>query len=171
MPRVNWETVLPCTPQEAWDLYHSPGMEATLVYPGMTIDHLSGSHDLKIGRERRVHIRRGLYRLSWTIRTTELDPPHSYRDTATQSSFLFWTHLHEFLPHPDGTMMRDAIDLIMPYGPFGPIFFKTFFKKALYDMVQHRHGRMLEEVRNRQTLVSQVQRLDPDAPESDELQV
>lgn len=54
-----------------------------------------------------------------TVRMTEVEKPSRFTDEMIQGAFHEMKHIHEFLPHPEGTLMSDSFWFRSPFGPLG----------------------------------------------------
>jgi ligand-binding SRPBCC domain-containing protein len=54
-----------------------------------------------------------------TVRMTEVEKPLRFTDEMIKGAFHEMKHIHEFLPHPEGTLMIDSFWFRSPFGPFG----------------------------------------------------
>lgn len=77
--------------------------------------------------------------LRMTSRITAMSPPRSFTDEQTRGPFRYFTHEHEFRPHPEGTLMIDRVSFAAPLG---------FLGRAIEHLVLARYMRRLIEQRN-----------------------
>jgi len=62
--------------------------------------------------------------LNWltSIQAWEPDPPTPrFVDVQVRGPYTLWHHTHEFVPHPDGTLMRDTVRYALPLGVLGDV--------------------------------------------------
>ena len=60
-------------------------------------------------------------RQRFTVHIVQVEPPRMYVDRLVKSSFRAMHHVHEFEERDGGTLMRDTLDWISPFGILGRI--------------------------------------------------
>ncbi len=79
-------------------------------------------------------------RQRFTAQVTRFEPPHCFVDEMTRGAFKSMSHIHEFLPRAQSTLMRDIVEWRSPLGLLG----------RLADvLVLQRHMRRLITIRAR----------------------
>ncbi|KDA06697.1 cyclase [Microbacterium sp. CH12i] len=69
----------------------------------------------------------------------DIDPPHRFCDRQIKGPFGDFHHEHEFLEHPDGTLMRDTVTFRSPFGPIGTLVDKLFMRKYMRRIISERN--------------------------------
>ncbi|MFC7787408.1 SRPBCC family protein [Microbacterium sp. MAHUQ-60] len=69
----------------------------------------------------------------------DVDRPRRFRDRQTQGPFGAFLHTHEFLPAPDGTLMRDTIEFRSPLGPLGRLVDALIMRRHLLAVITERN--------------------------------
>lgn len=134
MPRLVFETVMPVPPQALWEFHSSVQALTRLSPPGASVTVLSDDLEVREGALHVLSIRRGLIPFKWEALISEVVPGRQFRDTAVKSPFKYWTHLHEFLEHPSGSLLRDTVDFTI-YLPF----MEGLLAKDVTKLFEHRH--------------------------------
>jgi ligand-binding SRPBCC domain-containing protein len=81
----------------------------------------------------------------WKTEITEWNPPHRFTDTALQSPYKQWIHLHTFEEGATGeTIMRDVVRYRLPLEPLGDIA-HFYVKKELNYIFDYRR-KVIEEI-------------------------
>lgn len=62
---------------------------------------------------------------------TEMRRPHRFVDEMVQGLFTWLTHVHDFVPRGNGTLMRDVLQWRAPLGPLGQIADALFLKRHM----------------------------------------
>lgn len=138
MPLLQFESVIPFSQEETWRFYESDGAIEKLTPPGMKLEVL-GDNTLKNGAIHKIRIRKFGIPMVWEVQISDVIPPMRFRDTALGSPFKSWIHTHEFLPHPDGCLLKDSLELEMPSGILGKAAFALFVRRDIQKMFEHRH--------------------------------
>jgi ligand-binding SRPBCC domain-containing protein len=69
--------------------------------------------------------------LKWLTRIDEWVPGVRFVDSQLHGPYALWHHTHEFVPHVDGTLMRDTVRYALPFGPLGEIARRAFVTRDL----------------------------------------
>jgi len=77
-----------------------------------------------------------------TSRITDFDPPHRFTDEMVSGAFHSLRHIHEFEPHPAGTLMRDTLTFVSPLGFLGIIADKWFLQSYMRRFLLHRNAHL-----------------------------
>jgi ligand-binding SRPBCC domain-containing protein len=76
-----------------------------------------------------------------TARITELDRPRRFVDEMVQGAFEAFTHVHEFVPRPGGTLMVDLFHYTAPFGLLGrladAVFLHRYMERLLRERCRH----------------------------------
>lgn len=139
MPQLVVESVLPCTPQELWEFHASAEALMALTPTNRRVEVLSEDLAVRDGALHILRVRQFGIPLVWHARISEVDPPRGFVDTAERSPFAYWRHHHEFLPHPEGALLRDTVMYQLPFGPLGMIADWLFVRRDLETMFAFRH--------------------------------
>ncbi|MEZ5357484.1 MAG: SRPBCC family protein [Candidatus Zixiibacteriota bacterium] len=57
----------------------------------------------------------------WRTLIERYNPPHSFIDIQLNGPYRLWHHTHEFEEHAEGTLIRDTIRYVLPFGFIGRI--------------------------------------------------
>lgn len=134
VPRLIFESVIPVSPQKLWEFHSSVEALTRLSPPGTRVEVIGDDLAVRDGAIHRLRIRRGILPLRWEALISEVVPGRQFRDTAMKSPFKRWTHLHEFLDHPEGALLRDTVEFSF-YLPL----LEGHLKKDVESMFAHRH--------------------------------
>ncbi|MCB2212457.1 SRPBCC family protein [bacterium] len=58
-------------------------------------------------------------RLHWRTLITAYDPPHRFVDEQIKGPYAFWHHTHTFEEVEGGTLIRDEVRYLLPFGTLG----------------------------------------------------
>lgn len=81
----------------------------------------------------------------WRSIITTFDPPHRFVDEQLLGPYSYWHHTHEFEAAPDGTVIRDRVLYLMPFGPLGRLARFLVVRRQLEAIFAHRRE-VIEEV-------------------------
>jgi ligand-binding SRPBCC domain-containing protein len=123
MGHVVIETFIAAPPDVCFDLARDVGahLESAsfsrerAVAPGRTSGLLE-LHDLVTFEGVHFGVRQ-----RFTAKITELERPRYFVDELVKSTFRRLRHVHEFEPRDGGTLMRDTLDWVSPFGLLGRI--------------------------------------------------
>jgi ligand-binding SRPBCC domain-containing protein len=57
--------------------------------------------------------------MRWTARIEDWRPGREFVDRQIRGPYRLWHHRHEFVPHPEGTLVVDHVRYALPAGPLG----------------------------------------------------
>jgi ligand-binding SRPBCC domain-containing protein len=77
-------------------------------------------------------------RLRWISRIEEWEPDRTFVDRQVRGPYSFWHHRHEFLPHGDGTLVRDRVRYALPLGRLGDLAHAAFVERDLQRIFDFR---------------------------------
>ena len=81
--------------------------------------------------------------IKWKIKILNLEHPNLISDLQEKGPFKYWLHHHRFEEVENGTLMRDEVIFIPPFGFLGlPLV--PFIKLNLTKMFEYRHLKMKE---------------------------
>lgn len=78
-------------------------------------------------------------RFSMTSLVFDVERPHRFCDRQVRGPFARFAHVHEFEPHPQGTLMRDEISFRSPLGPLGAVVDALVMKRHLRRVITERN--------------------------------
>ena len=74
----------------------------------------------------------------WRSMITTYDPPHLFVDEQLAGPYSFWHHTHRFGHADEGTLLRDEVRYVLPFGPVGELGHTLVIKKQLEGIFTHR---------------------------------
>ena len=85
--------------------------------------------DARFPRES-AHVGRVLgIRTRFAVRVIEMQRPLRYVDEATHPAFRSLRHVHEFFEADGGTLMRDTLEFVSPFGVLAGWFLRRFVRR------------------------------------------
>lgn len=134
-----YELRVAASPEEVWKLLSSAEALKKLTPPGSRLTLLSPAETLQDGQVQSLRIwMLGVIPTTWKVRISQVTPPYGFTDQAEKSPFKFWRHRHDYIPDGDGTLIRDMIAYIVPFGKLGKAVHKFFVSKELDRQFEHR---------------------------------
>jgi ligand-binding SRPBCC domain-containing protein len=73
-----------------------------------------------------------------TVRITAMNRPHSFEDEMVRGAFASMRHIHRFLPHGTGTIMRDEFQFAAPLGILGRTAEHAFLTRYMRTFLEKR---------------------------------
>jgi ligand-binding SRPBCC domain-containing protein len=83
-------------------------------------------------------IRLGPLPTRWRTMITTYDPPHRFVDEQLSGPYSFWHHTHEFEADGDGTVIRDHVRYMLPFGPLGDLVHTLAVRRQVEGIFTHR---------------------------------
>jgi ligand-binding SRPBCC domain-containing protein len=83
-------------------------------------------------------IRLGPFPTRWRTLITAFEPPVRFVDEQLAGPYSFWHHTHEFLAVDGGTLLRDRVRYLLPFGPLGRLVHALAVRRQLEAIFAHR---------------------------------
>ncbi len=83
-------------------------------------------------------IRLGPLPMRWRTLITSYDPPHLFVDEQLSGPYSFWHHTHTFEAVAGGTMIRDHVRYLLPFGALGSLVQRLVVRRQLEAIFRHR---------------------------------
>lgn len=83
-------------------------------------------------------IRLGALPMRWRTLITRHDPPHVFVDEQLQGPYSFWHHTHTFEEVEGGTLIRDRVLYVVPFGALGRLLERVLIRRQLRAIFAHR---------------------------------
>ncbi len=134
------ETFIEALPERVFGFHLLPDAIDRLIPPGENVRVVERADVSQVGS--RAVIEQtflGVFKSRWVAEHTVYDPPHLFEDVQISGPFKTWRHRHLFLPHKNGTILRDEIEYEMPIPIFGPLAAPLAIEPKLEKMFDHRH--------------------------------
>jgi ligand-binding SRPBCC domain-containing protein len=77
-----------------------------------------------------------------TSKVTEYDKPKRFVDEMTKGAFKSLKHIHEFIPITNGTLMKDTLIWISPFGFLGKMIDRLFLENYMKRFVVERNNKL-----------------------------
>lgn len=139
MPVKHYERLVIADIQAVW-MFHSSAEALTVLTPASRkVKWISTDLTVRNGAIHEFKIKLGPFWVTWRAELSEVDPPRGFVDTALKSPFKSWTHRHEFVSDPGGTLLRDTIEYVPPFGILGALADKVFIAKDIDRLFAFRH--------------------------------
>ena len=97
--------------------------ETIVMRPGTRIHYLIRLHGLP---------------LRWVTEIQTWEPPHQFVDVQLRGPYRLWHHTHRFEPVDGGTLVRDEVHYVLPFGPLGRLVHAWMVKSELEAIFDHR---------------------------------
>jgi ligand-binding SRPBCC domain-containing protein len=80
------------------------------------------------------------FKVHWRTLITDYQPPYKFVDVQIKGPYVFWHHTHTFEEVPEGTLIRDEVHYVLPFGWLGRLVHPLFIKKQLRQIFDYRSG-------------------------------
>ena len=81
----------------------------------------------------------------WTTLITDYEPPYKFADVQLKGPYRLWHHTHTFEEAPEGTIVRDRVVYVLPFGILGRIAHGLLVKRQLKKIFDYRY-RVIERL-------------------------
>ncbi len=76
--------------------------------------------------------------MHWRTLITEYEPPYRFVDEQLKGPYIMWHHTHSFKPVEGGTLMRDEVRYVMPFGFLGEWVQRLFVRRQVKKIFEYR---------------------------------
>ncbi len=134
------ESIIHAEPERVFAFHELPDAFARLMPPWENSRIIEAAQSLKPGARAIVEMKLfGLFPARWEALHTAYDPPRMFEDIQTRGPFKSWRHRHFALPHAEGAVLRDEIELEPPLGLMGRLAAPLAIKPRLEKLFNYRH--------------------------------
>jgi ligand-binding SRPBCC domain-containing protein len=134
------ETIINTTPEKVFEFHLRPDALELLTPPWEKVKVIQLADITKIGSQAILETKIfGLVPARWIAEHTKFEPPKMFEDVQISGPFSSWRHQHIFLPHENGTILRDEIDFEPPMWIFGKIAAPFLILPKIEKMFEYRH--------------------------------
>ena len=149
MPQFKYETILPCSVEQAFELLTTTKTILQSSPPAMALNYVATPdvyHQgaiiefqvINFGQVQTIH-----------HEVIEFEAPNLFVETMIKGPMSHWVHSHKFEAHPDrGTIMTDEVEFDPPSGVLGFIITKTKLIDSLEERLEEREGLLLQMLKN-----------------------
>ena len=129
------QSVIAAPPARVFAFHERPDALKLLVPPWESVEVVQPPASLLPGTRVILRMRQGPLRITWVAEHTLYEKDVLFQDRQVSGPFARWLHTHRFLPHAEGTLLRDEVDCALPLGlPFALV------RRRLVRMFEHRHA-------------------------------
>lgn len=116
------EQWVPRTPAEVFPFFCDPRNLEKLT-PSSLRFRVCGMSTPEIEIGTRINYRLSLHGLPvrWQSRIDEWEPDRRFVDSQTRGPYASWHHTHTFEPYENGTLLRDQVRYVIPFGALGSL--------------------------------------------------
>ncbi|MBD2863024.1 SRPBCC family protein [Paenibacillus oceani] len=124
MPIVHVEIVVRSDLESCFDASRDIGLHTKTVWKHTREQAVAGVTSGLIGYGETVTFEATHFgiRQRLTSKIVEFDRPYRFVDEMQKGAFAYLRHAHDFLEHPEGTLMKDTLEFHSPYGIIGKSF-------------------------------------------------
>lgn len=138
--RFSKESVIRATPDRVFAFHRLPDALERLIPPWDHVTVIQKADMSVVGSRAVIEIRAfGPFTQRWVAEHTVYDPPRLFEDVQVSGPFKSWRHRHMVESHPGGTLLRDEIAFVPPFGPLGKIVGRLVIISKLEKMFAYRH--------------------------------
>jgi ligand-binding SRPBCC domain-containing protein len=133
------ESVIAAPPERVFAFHAQPDALRKLLPPWETAEVVTPPSSLAPGTRVLIRLRAapGVW-LEWEAEHTRYERDVLFADRQLRGPFRRWVHTHRFLPHAQGTLLRDEVDLALPLAPLSlPAW--PLVRRRLRRMFEWRH--------------------------------
>ena len=132
-----------------FDFFKQPGNLKLLMPNYMAFDFLTpGKLNMKEGAVFDYNVKMFGFPIRWTTYITEYVEPNYFVDVQLKGPHKYWYHRHEFIDVEDGTIVKDYICYLMPWGLLGKVGHSLIMKHIIKSMFEYRKQVILKKFNN-----------------------
>ncbi|MCB2198581.1 SRPBCC family protein [bacterium] len=133
------EQLVPRPIKEVFAFFSKPENLAEITPASMGFRTLTPSPiQMKEGALIDYTIRLGGLPLHWRTMISDYTPPFRFVDEQLAGPYTFWHHTHTFEEVEGGTMIRDTVRYLLPFGPLGKLVHALFVRRQIESIFTHR---------------------------------
>ena len=134
-----YESVIPASVQAVFAFHERPDALRLLTPPWEPVQVVRAAPTLQPGARALLKVKMGPVWIEWEAEHTRYEKDVLFQDRQIRGPFRRWLHTHRMLPAEGGTLLRDEVDLELPFGilarPAWPL-----VRRRLEKMFAHRHA-------------------------------
>jgi len=133
------ESVFPCTVEELFAFHERPDAFELLQPPWDPVEIIQPPASLEVGTRVKLRSKVGLFWVDIVAEHVAYTKNERFEDVMVKGPFAKWHHKHLFLPHAEGSLLRDEIDFEPPLGVLGRLVAPVAVMPRLRKMFDYRH--------------------------------
>lgn len=134
------ESIIEALPERVFAFHELPDALERLTPPWEQVKVLQRASIREVGSRAILETRLfGFIPTQWVAEHTACEPPHLFEDIQIFGPFRAWRHRHIIEPHPQGALLRDAIEYEPPFSLAGRLFAPLLIEPKLRKMFDYRH--------------------------------
>lgn len=138
---------LPITIEKAWKFFSTPYNLAKITPPEMGFEVTSKEQETTYAGMIITYIVRPIFGIptTWVTEITHVNAPNYFVDEQRFGPYNMWHHQHHFTETPNGVLMTDILDYVLPFGILGQLVHKLFVRKKIESIFNHRR-KVLDDI-------------------------
>ena len=148
-----YETLVDAPVQKVWEFYSSAKTLQLITPPDDHLELISKDLAVHNGALHEFRVKKFGRHFTWRARLSNVNPPYTFTDTAERSPFREWTHVHEFIEDPMGTLIKDTVTYRAPGGIFSGLVNSLLVEEAIDNYFKYRHRATHEFLEHNQMAV------------------
>lgn len=142
MPIAEYETRLNCSPEALFDFLSRISNVPMVTDPKLGISFTSAPDVVELGSRLDFQIITFGQIVKSTHQIVQFDRPRTVVEQQIIGPMKTWTHTHEYLPDPQGVLMRDVVDFQLPGGLIGLLLSESKVRDHLEDGFFYREQKL-----------------------------
>ena len=142
-----FESTVDLPREHVFAFHERPGNLALLMRRWRAFRMIAHDGLVRVGNVMRVQERIGILCLSMTFEHFLYEPPHRFGERLLCGPFRKFEHIHEFEPVGSGTVVRDLLDIRLPWYPGGELSMRLLGGARFRRMLAYRHTELLRLAR------------------------
>ena len=124
---------------EVFAFFERPENLATITPPELGFEILTPTPiEMKLGALIDYSVRILGVRLHWRTIICDYQPPYRFVDSQLKGPYTFWYHTHTFEEVDGGTMIRDEVRYVVPFGWVGRLMNRLVIRRRLQGIFAFR---------------------------------
>jgi ligand-binding SRPBCC domain-containing protein len=136
---LEFEHVFGVPVERLFAFHMTPGNLALLQRGWPTFRMVAHDGHIRVGSVTRVQERIGFVWVPLTFEHFLYEPPYRFGEHQVRGPFAKFEHVHEFVPTESGTLLRDVLDVRLPWYLGDELAMKLFVAPKLQNFFAYRH--------------------------------
>jgi ligand-binding SRPBCC domain-containing protein len=142
--RLSRQQIVPAALDEVWAYFATPANLNEMTPPDMNFEIIQGGEiPMYPGQliEYRVQFM-PVFKSRWLTEIAHVQDKKFFVDEQRIGPYRFWYHEHHFAAVENGTLIRDQVTYVLPFGPLGEIVHRVWVRPRLNAIFDFRREKV-----------------------------
>ncbi|WP_437187392.1 SRPBCC family protein [Planctomicrobium sp. SH668] len=142
MPTVDYEARLNCSPEALFNFLIRPANILKVSDPQVGISFTSAPEVVELGSKVDFQVITFGQVVKTSVEITKFEQNRIVVETQTSGPMKSWEHIYEYIPTPEGVILRDVVDFQLPGGLLGLMLSESKVRDYLEDGFYYREQKL-----------------------------